>query len=1274
MLRSASPLTFRPAIVQSAGLALVVSVCLVFALAASAAGAAPGPGGPLVGSSSLGVLPAPDPGPATPELIAKALDAGRIDLARATELRVDALRGESLPEAYQSETPWEGTLVLLEVERALPELSAAERREVEYYPTMAAATETAAAPRSSACGPNSGQLDNQLETAHYLIEYGNLPGELTIEDYATALEHAWAKEVVEFGWDAPPTHAAANGLYNVRIVDLNPGGVQEGQTVTTGYVSDSGTYASGGRQSCMVINTRVNEFVDPRGTMSSTVAHELAHSLQFGMGAISQLSGSFIEGGAEWMAQEVYDANQSGLGKLFPDVQDPLAQMGETDGAFGPYRAWYALRGLTERFGSGVAGGGEQVMEDLYEAVGAGTSGQMAALRQALSNQGVNLADAYADFAIGAKFGLTCEDAGLRRSSGRCLAKADIYGHPQRPGPAGFAHGHLQLASFNGYKVSGGIKNDYATKWIKLKGDTTTYAVTMLNKATNGEGRIRATVACVTAGGLADLTSIAALLAGESGSAFVDPRACVGDAFLVMTSEDSSGGTVLDFEVSTGSASTQTLTIAKNGGGAGLVTSKPGGVDCGARCSARYLAGAAVVLHAAPTAATSGFAGWSGCASVTQAGDCTVTMSAARSVTATFSDQTDHTLTTTLVSPDGASPGTVATVTPEDPSFACSASSCTQRYRAGVAVRLSADAGNGYALGGWSGCASVQAGECLTTMGADRGVTATFVSAPKVVPAKTLVSTVAGYFDRATGRSNRGDNIPAIEAYLQKPREMLEAPNGDWFVTDSSSIRRFTIGGLITTVAGVRFGVSSGSEPPVEDGDQATSGSLRTPGGLALDSDGSLVFIELTAMRIRRVDLTTGVISTVIETDPHGLPYDLAMLPGGGFVYTDMVTGLFKVDADGKRTALGSGDALHVTVRDDGHMFVTTKNDVLYRVSPSGERTRIMKLPQGCDNRCGSVTDLSILPDGSLLTTWVRGTVLRIVGKNVYTIAGVPDAQFADDGGRPADESEMVPHASYPFAGGILVTQPDNGDVRLIDKTSITQPPASPSASTSVSIPFETLQLGSTVSAECALDSGGYKPCSSPFTATGLANGEHTLRVRATDALGTDPTPSTATWNVGAASGAGAGRTPTGTTPTGTTPTGTTPTGRTPTGRTPTPAVDTKGPLTSVGTPRKLALGKALKRGVPVTVVCSEVCRIVADLRLAKKQAKKLRIPALVAKARGLVSRVSASGKRTLTMKFTKKAKKKLKRMKKVKLTLFVTTTDARGNKTQSKRAVTIKR
>jgi Divergent InlB B-repeat domain len=75
------------------------------------------------------------------------------------------------------------------------------------------------------------------------------------------------------------------------------------------------------------------------------------------------------------------------------------------------------------------------------------------------------------------------------------------------------------------------------------------------------------------------------------------------------------------------------LTVTRAGAGSGTVTSTPAGIACGATCSASFNINTVVTLTAAP-ASGSTFVGWGG--SCVGAGNCTVTMTAARAVTATF--------------------------------------------------------------------------------------------------------------------------------------------------------------------------------------------------------------------------------------------------------------------------------------------------------------------------------------------------------------------------------------------------------------------------------------------------------------------------------------------------------------------------------------------------------------------------------------------------------------------------------------------------------------
>jgi alpha-tubulin suppressor-like RCC1 family protein len=180
----------------------------------------------------------------------------------------------------------------------------------------------------------------------------------------------------------------------------------------------------------------------------------------------------------------------------------------------------------------------------------------------------------------------------------------------------------------------------------------------------------------------------------------------------------STGSTTLT--VSAGQPSQFTLSVARAGAGTGTVSSNPPGINCGADCSEPYNSGTSVTLTSS-AAAGSTFAGWSGCDTVSGA-TCTVTMNAARTVTATFTvPQSQFVLT---VSKTGTGSGTVSS----SPAGINCGADCSEPYTSGTSVTLTASAASGSTFGGWSGCDTASGTTCSVTMNAARTVTAQFTA------------------------------------------------------------------------------------------------------------------------------------------------------------------------------------------------------------------------------------------------------------------------------------------------------------------------------------------------------------------------------------------------------------------------------------------------------------------------------------------------------------------------------------------------------------------
>lgn len=134
--------------------------------------------------------------------------------------------------------------------------------------------------------------------------------------------------------------------------------------------------------------------------------------------------------------------------------------------------------------------------------------------------------------------------------------------------------------------------------------------------------------ASLTDGATATLTATAA-----NGSSFTGwGGACTGTGACVVNMTASTNVTA-SFSASASSANLS-LGVARAGSGTGTVASNPPGIDCGTTCTASFGANSNVTLTA-PPAVGSAFAGWSGACTNT-VGSCTVSMTAAQSVTATF--------------------------------------------------------------------------------------------------------------------------------------------------------------------------------------------------------------------------------------------------------------------------------------------------------------------------------------------------------------------------------------------------------------------------------------------------------------------------------------------------------------------------------------------------------------------------------------------------------------------------------------------------------------
>jgi hypothetical protein len=189
------------------------------------------------------------------------------------------------------------------------------------------------------------------------------------------------------------------------------------------------------------------------------------------------------------MEDEVFDGSNDNYNYLWPDFTDSMGQYPDS-----PYPYWVVFRALTERYGAGTAAGGEQVMEDFWEAVSqSSTSIDLNALNAGLVNKGTNLADAYHAAAIALKFNVAC---GGSIAYPYCLEEGPAY--VAFPGN-GATPVQGSVGSIGG-SFLGSVRDNYALNWVTLP-SSGPYSVTLQN--TSMGGQLRATVACKTSTGMA---------------------------------------------------------------------------------------------------------------------------------------------------------------------------------------------------------------------------------------------------------------------------------------------------------------------------------------------------------------------------------------------------------------------------------------------------------------------------------------------------------------------------------------------------------------------------------------------------------------------------------------------------------------------------------------------------------------------------------------------------------------------------------------------------
>ncbi|MDQ3981816.1 MAG: hypothetical protein M3271_03940, partial [Actinomycetota bacterium] len=486
------------------------------------------------------------------------------------------------------------------------------------------------------------------------------------------------------------------------------------------------------------------------------------------------------------------------------------------------------------------------------------------------------------------------------------------------------------------------------------------------------------------------------------------------------------------------------LTVQTAGDGDGTVTGT--GIDCGgdvADCEQDFDHGTSVTLTANP-AQHSDLASWTGCNS-TSGDQCTLAMTGARTVTATFaldSVAPDTTITTRPANVTRSTEATFEFVSTEAGTFECSLDGAP-----------------------FTGCTS-----------------------PQSYPAVTEGS--HEFKVRAIDPVGNVDASPASDQWtvdLTAPDSSISAgPSGT--VASKEATFSFTSNETGSTfecsLDGAAFASCSSPQSYTGLADGGHTFEVR-----ATDVAGNLEGSP--AQRSWSVDTTAP--ETTIVSGPSGTTTSSQAT----FTFTSEAGAEFACSLDGEAFSACKSPKTYTGLAEGQHAFKVRATDALgnteatpaervWTIDIGRPETTLDSGPSGTtgsteatfafsSNEAGSTFECSL--DGGAFASCSSPKSYTGLAEGAHTFGVRATDLFGNVDTSPAERSWTID-----------LTAPE---------TTLVAGPSGPTASTEATFEFSSADEGATF--ECSLDGGAFASCTSPTTLTALAEGSHTFRVRATD-------------------------------------------------------------------------------------------------------------------------------------------------------------------------------
>ena len=274
-----------------------------------------------------------------------------------------------------------------------------------------------------------------------------------------------------------------------------------------------------------------------------------------------------------------------------------------------------------------------------------------------------------------------------------------------------------------------------------------------------------------------------------------------------------------------------------------------------------------------------------------------------------------------------------------------------------------------------------------------------------------------------------GDNDVAINAELWAPEAFCIDSAGDMYIADALNhrIRKITVAtGIITTIAG------TGVAGDIGDGNPATDAELNGPSSVCVDKYGNIYIADYYNNKIRKINSTTGIISTIVGSGAQGYFGD------GALAINAALYGPLEVVTDSVGNIFISDQWNNVVRRVDATTGIITTIAGNGTLGYSGDNS------DATDAHLSQPAGLFIDKDNNIfIADYGNGSIRKITGSGITssgevtgvitTVAGKGVTGFFGDGGPATNAKLFCSDVCFDTYGNMIIADYENNRIRKVN-------------------------------------------------------------------------------------------------------------------------------------------------------------------------------------------------------------------------------------------------